>query len=137
MVEYRESTRATAGPPLLPERYGLLRDHFGWTCRAHSFDQNVDAASYLDKLQTVLWPFAMRRRLTFHQGGAPVHYTAGDVRGWTNISPMDRPAWTIGMASAIYRPGALGFLVGLSEGCDVQDTPLYPPRVSQPNRAML
>lgn len=47
----------------------------------HFFQDNVNAASYQAMLETVLWPYAMRKGLTFQQDGAPAHYAAG-VRAW-------------------------------------------------------
>lgn len=45
------------------------------------FDGSVDAAAYLNVLQTVLWPYATHKGLTFQQDGAPAHY-ALQVRQW-------------------------------------------------------
>lgn len=45
------------------------------------FDGFVTAATYLHVLETVVWPHARYKRLTFQHDGAPAHYAAS-VRTW-------------------------------------------------------
>lgn len=45
------------------------------------FDGSVTAAAYLHVLETVVWPHARYKRLTFQHDGAPAHYAAS-VRTW-------------------------------------------------------
>lgn len=64
------------------------------------FDGPVNAAAYLHVLETVLWPFATHKALTFQQDGAPAHY-ALQVRQW-----LDRkfPARWIGRRGPLEWP---------------------------------
>ena len=52
---------------------GLIGPHF--------FDGSVNSESYLNVLETVVWPAVRRRGLTFQQDGAPAHYSLR-VRQW-------------------------------------------------------
>lgn len=47
----------------------------------HFFDGPVNATTYLHLLDSVVWPYARYKKLTFQHDGAPAHYAA-PVRAW-------------------------------------------------------